>query len=106
MESKQSTIARYDYGLNLQLYLNFHENLTFFNSIWGVSAFITINNSSYANDDSLDGIFLLPAMITDLTVYRTFKFTLPKPYSSCEVANDLPNTNIDSPADRLRPKVN
>ena len=88
---KKSTIAGPTNGLKMKLYLNFHENLTLFNSYTGgLGAIIRIENSSYLNDHFLDGIYVAPGLLTNIAVERTFRFNLPKPYSNCEIDNETP----------------
>ena len=53
---KKSSISGYFYGLQLELYAGFHENLTLFNSPYGSnSLIIQIGNSSYMSE-SYSGI--------------------------------------------------
>ena len=88
---KNSTMAGPLNGLSLAMYLNFHENLTLFNSLTGgLGGLIRIENSSYLNDHTLDGIQIMPGLATNIAIDRTFILNLPKPYSNCEIDNDTP----------------
>ena len=37
-----------------------------------------------------DGIYVMPGTLTSIVVDRKFMVSLPKPYSNCEISNDLP----------------
>jgi len=83
------------YGLQMNFYVNFYENLTSFNSysapLTGLKAFgalIRIENSSDMTSFlPLDGIKINPGHVTSISVSRSFKTSLPKPYSNCLIDN-------------------
>ena len=91
VELKKSLIAGSTYGLQLEYYVGFHENLTLFNSIAGKGGYVRIENSSFLNDDSLDGIFLTPGLSPSISIERKLDFYLAKPYSNCDIDTDSPN---------------
>ena len=57
---KKSLISGSLYGLQLQFYVGFNDQLSLFNSIYAKGGFLKVENSSFLLDDSLDGIFLTP----------------------------------------------
>jgi hypothetical protein len=77
------------YGLRTTFYVNFCENLTTFNSFVadGVGALVRIDNSSYLTDHDYGGIRIMPGYYTSISISRSFKSTLPKPYSNCLIDN-------------------
>jgi hypothetical protein len=78
------------YGLNLIFYVNFHKNLATINSYngGGLGALIRIDNSSYLTSYiGSDGIKIEPGHKTSVSVSRSFKSSLPKPYSNCLIDN-------------------
>jgi hypothetical protein len=87
---KESIRAGATFGLSLELYLNFYENLTEFNKVIG--AYIRIGNSSFL--DVNDGVNISPGFETNVAVERHFEFNLPKPYSNCDVDNNEQNVNF------------
>jgi len=82
------------YGLQMSLYVNFYQNLSKINSlIGGLGALIQIDNSSYLTYYiSMDGIKFEPGQIVSVSVGRSFKSNLPRPYSNCLIDNQ---TNAD-----------
>ena len=78
-----------DNGLRIELYVNFYEKLSLFNALWGVGAQIRIENSSYKINSEDDGIYLAPGYYTKVNVERHFKFTMPRPFSNCDLDNEL-----------------
>ena len=80
---KESSVSGWLFGLNLELYVNFNENLTLFNGASGV--IVQIGNSSYSNYQYLDGNRVAPGFRTDIAISREFNFILPQPYSNCLV---------------------
>ena len=87
-ESFESFIAGAEYGLQIRFYVNYHENLTVFNSYLGrLGAHIKIENNSYL-DNSHSGIDVSHGFKSNIAIERHFKFTLPKPYSNCELHSD------------------
>ena len=88
----KSYIAGKENGLKVTLYSNFHENLSFINSVNGeLGAKIRIDNSTYLIDDTDSSIQISTGLKTEIIVERTFQFNLPKPYSNCDLDNDSPN---------------
>ena len=87
IELKQSYIAGALYGLYMDLYVNFYENLTVYNSYIGsTGVYIKFENSSYLSDDSIDtGVYLESGLYTYCSLQRKFTYNLAKPYSNCEV---------------------
>ena len=69
----------------MEVYVNFNENLTRFNSYTnGMGIIVRIQNNTYHEDQTLYITRVSAGMSTDLVVERHFKFYLPKPYSSCD----------------------
>jgi hypothetical protein len=78
------------YGLNIFFYVNFYKNLTTLNSYngGGLGALVRIDNSSYLTSYiGSDGIKIEPGHKTSVSVSRSFKSSLPKPYSNCLIDN-------------------
>ena len=74
------------FGLTIELYLNFYEKLSHYNSILGgLGAIVRIENISYPQDFSLDGLSIPTGYNTFVALSREFKSILPKPYSNCEI---------------------
>ena len=106
---KQSTVAGPYYGLRMQLYIGYHENLTLFNSFGNsffnrnnfFGGFIFVDNASSYTDHTIDGGTLVSAGFeTVIALERSFSFILPKPYSKCELDN---NAAPDSSPNSLVP---
>ena len=81
------------YGLNLNFYVNFYQNLTTINSSpflgGGHGALVRIDNSTYLTYYiSMDGIKLEPGHMTSISLSRKFKSNLPQPYSNCLIDNE------------------
>ena len=73
------------FGLKLDLYINYHENLTLFNSYdGGLGALIRVENNSYLTDFTLDGIRLTPGLETFVSIRPTVNYYLAKPYGDCD----------------------
>ena len=85
---KESTMSGSQNGLFMELYVNFHENLTYFNSYTGdglgISIYIDNSSSSLENRDFSD-IVIAPGYQTKVAIYRSFVNMLPRPYSNCEL---------------------
>ena len=93
MDLKRSTAAGSYYGLSLTIYTDFVEKLSKFNSyIGGRGLIIQIGNSSYKTEYGANGILVPAGFQTNLILDRSFKFSLPSPYSDCEIDNDSPKT--------------
>ena len=97
VELKQSSFAGLMYGLRLQLYARFHDNLTFFNlhsknyynKYNAHGLFVFIENSTSLVDHTFDGGFRLPSGFeTSIKIERRISLNLPKPYSSCDLDNN------------------
>jgi hypothetical protein len=74
----------------MEFYVNFHQNLSEFNSYTrALGAFIRIENSSYLSEAS-DWIQIQPGQRTHISIERTLKFFMPKPYSRCDIDNESP----------------
>ena len=84
---KKSKLSGSVFGLQLDLYAGFYENLTVLNSNMGIK--IKIENSSYLSED-FDSIEISPGVQVGLRVERHFKTSIPKPYSNCDVDNTSP----------------
>ena len=85
---RQSNIAGSINGLYMQLYVNFHENLTYFNSYTGdgLGAVVYIDNSSSAMESrDFGGVIIAPGYQTNVAIGRSFVSMLPKPYSNCDL---------------------
>ena len=89
---KESAIAYPLYGLNLELYVNIHEEFLVNQngSINGLGGLIRLGNSSYSTYYLDDGIFLSPGYNTYISMDREFKSSLAKPYSDCEIDSNSP----------------
>ena len=98
---RETNVAGQYYGLQLEMYVNFFEKLTEFNSAYGAKGLIIkVDNSSYLTEHKGDGIQISAGFDTYIDVRRSFKFMLAKPYSDCDLDNESPN-NIDSDLYRL-----
>jgi len=77
------------YGLRTAFYVNYCENLTTFNSFTGngQGAFVRIANSSYLTDYGYDETAVAAGYFTSISISRSFKSSLPKPYSNCLIDN-------------------
>jgi hypothetical protein len=94
IELKQSSVAGVLFGLQVKLYLNYNENLRLLSAYQGgIGAMVRIDNSSYMTDHIFDGIRIMAGTHTELEIERSFKFTMPKPYSSCEIDDSSPMTS-------------
>ena len=83
---KESSISSSIHGLRMLFYVNFHQNLSLFNSQNGIGARVYIENSSYSMPFP-DEINLPSGFKTSVSVERWFTFNLPKPYSNCDLDN-------------------
>ena len=72
-------------------YANFNENLTQFNAFTGgaLGVIIRIQNNSYLTYQKFDALNVPCGFETNVAVERVFKLTLPKPYSNCDLPNDI-----------------
>ena len=93
----KSSVVGQMYGLSLEIYSNYYENLTILNKFNGGSGLlIRIDNSSYLTDHNYDGIRASPGVQTDIIIDRSSEFNLPKPYSDCEIDDSYSATTFDS----------
>jgi hypothetical protein len=84
------------YGLTLEVYANYFENLSFYNSVNGGQGLIVrISNLSHPIDHALDGILISAGTNANLVLSREFKSSLPKPYSNCDLDSDTPSANFE-----------
>ena len=92
---RESFLAGSTFGLRMEFYVNFNENLFDLNSILNeYGLVIRIDNVSHVIDYLDDGIFISPGTNAFISLDRQFKTTLPKPYSNCD---DLSMENFNSP---------
>ena len=90
---KQSLLGGPTLGLQLKLYSNFYKNLSMFNSFNGGHGLVLrIENASYLMNQISDEILISNGKVTSVSVQRTFKTNLPKPYSNCDLDNNAPST--------------
>ncbi len=81
---KLAYLAGSDFGLRLAFYGGYHENLSIINSLFASGVKIQIENSSFLSENS-NGIRISNGFETDISVERIYKYSLPQPYSSCEI---------------------
>ena len=87
IETLESSISDLYYGLQIEFYAGFHENLTLLNSIYsGLGLIVRIENGTYL-ENNFDGVKVASGFQTDINIQRKFESYLTKPYSAC----DLPN---------------
>ena len=86
---KETIRSGSSFGLKLDFYVNFYEPLISKNKF--VGAIIKIGNSSYAAPSY--GIEIAPGLKTNIIVERYFQRSLPKPYSNCDIDNDVAKTS-------------
>ncbi len=92
---KNSFISDLNYGLMLEMYSGFYENLTYVNSYdSGAGLVVRIENGSYLEND-LDGVKVSSGFQTDINIHREFESYLGKPFSDCDLPND-DRKNFDS----------
>ena len=95
---KNSSLAGFSYGLQLDLYVNYHQNLSLFNSIFsggGIGALLRVNNVTNVIDQGTDGIFAAGGFYTSISLGREKKTIMKSPYSDCVLDNDV-TTSFDS----------
>jgi hypothetical protein len=97
---KTSSLSGFSYGLQLDLYVNYHQNLSFFNSIvngggGGMGAILRINNVTNVIDQGAHGIFAAAGFYTSISLSRENKLIMKRPYSDCVLDNDF-TTSFDS----------
>ena len=84
---KKTHVSGVTFSLDLDLYVNYHEDLAPF--AHGLGAIIRIDNISHTTDQNLNGVYISSGVQSFITVDRSFSFMLPKPYSSCEIDNEF-----------------
>jgi hypothetical protein len=84
VDLRKQYVSGYPHGLQLDFYVNYNQNLSFFNSILGgKGAIVRIDNLTHIIDHNIEGIYVSPGACTNLALRREIKATLPQPYSSC-----------------------
>jgi hypothetical protein len=85
IDLRKSFLSGSGFGLQMELYVNFYEELMFFNSLSNdYGLLIRIDNISHVIDYSLNGIYVSPGSHTYMSLSRDYRETLPKPYSNCD----------------------
>ena len=90
-ELKKSSVAGWLFGLQLELYVNYNQNLSFFNDAKGL--LLRVGNNSRSSGENLDGIRVSSGFRTDVAISRSFNYMLPQPYSNCQVDKNFENSN-------------
>ena len=80
---KESSVSGWLFGLQLELYVNYNQNLSLYNDASGVM--LRIGNNSYLTDQNLDGIRIASGFRTNVAISREFNYIMPHPYSTCLV---------------------
>jgi hypothetical protein len=82
----------------LQIYVNFHESLSQLNAYYGegLGALVLFSNNSHLSS-SKKKVYVPSGMRSVISIDRSFKFSLPKPYSNCDIDNNNLPPNLDSP---------
>jgi hypothetical protein len=87
-------------GLSLDYYVGFHQNLTLFNALssgilekisaGAQGAVIRIENNTFFTDASFteNDIHVVPGMQVSIKIHRSFEYSMPKPYSNCDISNE------------------
>ena len=93
---KESFLIGPDFGLQLMVYVNFYEKLTYTkykmtHAKNGLGALIRIGNSSYSSYFGDGGIYVASGFQTFISVDREFKSMLAKPYSNCDIDSNSPS---------------
>jgi hypothetical protein len=92
-----NSIPGESYGLQIKFYVNFYQNLTSYTNLGGQGALIRIDNHSYSSSYiGSDGIKIVPGHLTSVSMSRSFKSILPKPYSNCLITNNEIKTAFQS----------
>ena len=60
IDVKKSVLSGSWYGLQIQFYVGYNDQLSLINSIYGKGGFAKVENSSFNQDDTFDGISLAP----------------------------------------------
>jgi hypothetical protein len=86
VDLKKQYVSGYSYGLQLDFYVNYNQNLSFFNSLLGgKGAMVRVDNLTHVIDHNVEGIYVSPGACTNLALRREIKATLPQPYSNCKI---------------------
>jgi hypothetical protein len=82
---RHSDLSGYPYGLAIDVYVGFYEQLSFLNSFAsGRGAFIKVLNATHKiGNDFTEGVFASSGMATKIAIKREIKSMLPQPYSDC-----------------------
>jgi uncharacterized repeat protein (TIGR02543 family) len=97
--TKTSFIAGSQFGLNLELYANFNQQLNIFNQPFGPAIYIRIENGSSLKGDTLNGIIVPSGFLTYVSLDRVFNKNLKRPYSNCDITEH--DNSFDSTFFRL-----
>ena len=87
-ELKYTYLAGSFYGLQVTIYTNLNQNLSFLPKTKGAQ--IKVENNSYSVDSG-NGFDISSGFKTSMALERVFKFSLAHPYSSCNLVNDSPD---------------
>ena len=90
-----SFIAGSFFGLKLQLYANFNQNLSEFISPYGAGIYLRVENSTSLQGESLDGIILPTGFVSYISMDRVFNYNFKRPYSNCDLSNTDDATTHD-----------
>ena len=98
VDLKKSIIPGAAFGLSLMVYVGYNEdinflnngwlNLAYFNNIYGLN--VIIENNTFLTNNKLNWIGLDGGTINYMPIQRKFSSKIPKPYSQCDIENDLP----------------
>ena len=95
---KQSQYAGDDYGLTVEMRVDFDERLNEFSAYTrnqrGV--IVRIGNNSFRSYERSGNIALSAGMRTYISVERSFKINMARPYSNCDLDNETPNNDFNS----------
>ena len=97
--TKTSFIAGPQFGLDLELYANFNQQLNIFNQPFGPAIYIRIENGSSLKGDTLNGVMLPTGHLTYVSLDRVFNHNLKRPYSNCDITEH--DNSFDSTLFRL-----
>jgi hypothetical protein len=87
---KQSYLSGPNFGLDLTFYVNVYEKLV--GKVTGATR--RVGNSSFMTYNLNNGVFVAPGKRVFTSIDREFKSILPKPYSNCELAKNLPKSDL------------
>ena len=93
---KQSSIPGLNFGLQLELYVNYYEQLALFNSATGgLGLLVRVDNESHIIDHIMGGIQVSASQATFVSLGREFKTSLAQPYSDCALDPENPVFSSD-----------